>query len=681
MNKLEICLDLGSDTLKVAYAYENNGETYFGKLPILDMENELSSGIPAIAFYDEKNEKWLYADQVDKVLDSSFTHVVKIKELLSLLLKVKDEIFKINSNYYFNMNQFPKFNFPAKTSSKDDADFSHKVNANDTFEAEGFTPQKVCENFFTYVKNKLYNETIKNMGVELGISFEITPSFVYPSKAGKSYVNELQRIIEKVFGKKCAGVLSSTKAIGLYSYHQKLIKKGQSILIFDMGEEDISVSKIKISKQTGRNAGIVIDGQDGHMPPLNIGGNDFDEAIANYLEDSIEKREIIGTPSYEEKQKRMSEESLYSKQYLLLKEIKNAKIMFSLSDYEILAEQGITIDIHKEVPVQRSFNQNDFLSCTGILDGSKNVAKIVEYVISELLLNSSLEVKDIFFTGGLSETKGLVDIIEEKVKNDYRLKGRKLNFDSFVINDTKKTFYPILEHEDAIYSASVGGALSALKHYKIDLCLSLSYGEKLFFNDIVEHEYPYNEGHLVIFANQDSIVPLNREFVGNSVIISRPYPVNSCDIRIYSIAISKEQIEQMKYNDKVDYVLSNDGRNPCLSLKNNEVANSFAKAQKYLNLKNVAGDGRVNFYYKGNPIYVPADNDYRTKNNFLYQVGIKIDEEGIAHPFIKNVSVEGYRFSEVYCQNKKQLFYNVNATDIEFRLEGLSTFVAEGSVD
>ena len=59
-NEICIGLDLGSDTLKIAYAF---GSDKCGKF--LDDKHSLNVAVPAVAYYDRAAGKWIYGDGVD----------------------------------------------------------------------------------------------------------------------------------------------------------------------------------------------------------------------------------------------------------------------------------------------------------------------------------------------------------------------------------------------------------------------------------------------------------------------------------------------------------------------------------------------------------------------------------------------------------------------------------------
>ena len=83
---LDITVDLGGDSLKLAYGYvDKNGDAVLGKIAEEGYKTQI--GIPAVAFLSKKSRKWLYGYQVDESCELDFTTVVRIKGLFSLLVK------------------------------------------------------------------------------------------------------------------------------------------------------------------------------------------------------------------------------------------------------------------------------------------------------------------------------------------------------------------------------------------------------------------------------------------------------------------------------------------------------------------------------------------------------------------------------------------------------------------
>ena len=82
------------------------------------------------------------------------------------------------------------------------------------------------------------------------------------------------------------------------------------------------LSKSKLTK-TGIKTSIAVEGSDGHLPPMEIGGSDLDNDILAYLEGQIRERETIGSSSYGT-DGHISESGVHAKEFLLVKNIKKA---------------------------------------------------------------------------------------------------------------------------------------------------------------------------------------------------------------------------------------------------------------------------------------------------------------------------------------------------------------------
>ncbi|MDE7209251.1 MAG: hypothetical protein K2O31_05145, partial [Clostridia bacterium] len=338
-DNLEVAIDLGSDTVKVAYAFETKKSVEYGKLAPCDITGSVI--VPAIAYFDEESSTWLFGEDVYKNVDKSFVTVVKIKSLLSLLLRRRDKkVTASNRKYYYEEKAFPKFYFPNRKKLAED--FALAKDLDMTFDGDR-TPQKVCEEFFKYLIDKTVLPAIKRLQEQKGIYFQdVHYSLVYPTKAGKEYVEELEYLVSRACNSKMKKVLSSTKALGLFAFHREVLDKGESVVIFDMGEEDISVAKFTLNT----SGSIIIDGVDGHNEPMEIGGNDFDYALRDCVEGAISGRETVGAPPVGE-DGYIAEKGLHSTQFLTLNEIKKTKIAFSLDDdiYHLAFESGVPVAI------------------------------------------------------------------------------------------------------------------------------------------------------------------------------------------------------------------------------------------------------------------------------------------------------------------------------------------------
>ena len=145
-----ICLDLGSDTLKISYAYENNEQDVCGKLMLPELVNQVA--LPAVAFYDSNNQSWKFAEEIEAGQELNFSTVVKIKSLLALVASNQNkEIERKNQAYYREKFYFPQFSFPVRR--KRENNFQYLVDQKLVFEAKGTTPMELCEGFFLHVKD------------------------------------------------------------------------------------------------------------------------------------------------------------------------------------------------------------------------------------------------------------------------------------------------------------------------------------------------------------------------------------------------------------------------------------------------------------------------------------------------------------------------------------------------
>ena len=244
MTSLKVAIDLGSDKVKVAFAYKDGEKAVYGKLADRDVTGSIVT--PAIAYYDEESGRWLFGEDVYRGTDRPFITVVKIKTLISLLMRRENKAVTLsNREFYRNGYDFPKFYFPVK--KKSSADLKEAVDLDMTFKGD-VTPEKVCESFFVYLAQQIVNPAIMRLGKERNLEFdEVDYALVYPAKAGKEVVDELKRLVRYAFGKLPRTVISATKALGLLAYHRGALAGDEQLVIVDMGEEDISVAKLSLN--------------------------------------------------------------------------------------------------------------------------------------------------------------------------------------------------------------------------------------------------------------------------------------------------------------------------------------------------------------------------------------------------------------------------------------------------
>jgi len=640
---LNIGLDLGNNTLKIAFAYETKDHVVFGKIVGGGFSRQTEVAIPAVAFYDAEKGEWLFGGDVGNSASSSFINVVKIKNLLSLLERVDSEsVLKSNIRYYREKNEFPKFYFPVRRKMLDD--FDSMVRGGQTFSVAGYTPKRICEEFFAHAA-KITSERVNELLTARGLGLKsIKLAVVYPPKVGNDYVDELVRIVSQAFGEKVDKVLSSTKALGMLAYQRELFSEKESALVFDMGDENISVARIGI---TGGN--VCIDGADGHSLPIAVGGQDVDELIAGYLADkTLSKSETVGTPSHGE-EGHIEESVLHSKQYLFMNEIKKAKI--ALSNDALMNEHfknGVPIGINRDVYVQVRFKRSEFSGCIGIDDDSKLAKCAADYVLNELALAVNKGVKKVFLSGGLSETYKLFDYVADRVHTIFP----KVDVSGFNIESDTDDGFNILAHEDAVYSPAVGGALVALKNCDVGTVLALSYGT--WGADALT-----NIKKLCIFVNRGTPLtgPKGKPLKGKET--------QSFSTRfLLSFEIAGDEILACSLTEK-DIKESFNGR----LLVYDQGSKERARLEKAIGMRTVSGgaDAKIKLSYNGRPIK-------RVQNGVYFEEGITVDASGHAVPWSENSPKN---------EGSAQVEYRDGGTEyvpkrnIDIRIEGMDAFQAD----
>ena len=613
--KLHIALDLGGDSLKVAFAYAAaGGKITYGKFSVADSLVRIA--FPALAYYDEVNETWLYGEEVDYQYDSSFTTVVKIKELMSFLSSDK-------TKSYYEGNHFPKFYFPKRENILDDYEAS--IRAEKTFVAKNSTPKSVCEGFFEHVK-KMIRTQIKAMEKAKKMTFEdrFTVSLVHPPKSTKSHIEELSRLVKKTFGADPYKILSSTKALGMFAKYRNAISKGDNLVIFDMGEEAISVAKVTLSPENS----LIVDGVEGHMTPLPIGGVNVDDAIADCVQGNITERHPIGMEAGTD----FREEILVSKQYQFMKNVKNAKTILSrFSGPDNVFANGVPVGIHYEVYIQSLFTHADLCRSIGTKSNDGIAKQISDYIISELKmpLNSGLTSDDavakknpaaqhgyVVLSGGLSETYSLKEFIEARISAEFP--GLKvITFDD---NKDEGDDFTILSYEDSAYAPAVGGAMVALNNDDVKTVLSLSYGTWVNCDGV---------RCLDIFVDRGKVLSKSNAFT-----LEYGFGGTVKGERLYSTTVTHRDIKVGTYNgQKLDIRVDKNGKK---YLRIGEEQNDpFRDSVKDLiHLQTVVGgdDATICAKYDGHEVAAMYDERHSTRVKVTVSQGISVDEDGKIAP-------------------------------------------------
>ncbi len=647
---VHICLDLGNDTIKVAYAYDEGAGVVYGKLTKRDLINQFA--LPSVAFYDKAKKKWLYADQVSGNAETEFTTVVKVKWLISLLngrRKPKNsDGGKANYEYYEKDYEFPKFYFPVKREAQ--SYFYDMVRKQMTFTAN-CTPKAACRGFFAYVKEVVDNELEQLYSARALKDRSIARiSVVYPQNATTYYIDELTSLIEETFGQKPEKAMSTTRALSLLAYHRGNLKKGESALVFDMGDETLSVVKASVDLKEGKVC-VIVDGSDGHSLPIALGGGDVDEAVENYLESAIHNRETVGTPSAGS-DGHIYEFGLDKKQYLLLKEIKKAKTILSKPLHErSLFKNGVPISLYRDLHVQRKLTHDEFKDIVGVKSGSGVAQRILSYILGELSRPLNREVKKVFIAGGLVETLGLVDYLKAEIKRKFS-KVEILSFDDNVRSDDEAQ---IQSYEDSIYAASVGGAIVSLKNYEIKMALSYSYGTW-----VTLPSDPTNSKHFMIAAERGTVIGDNgATFLTKQPISAKAGCNHIAGEEFYSLILTDAQI-QSRQNSSLSYTAFSGN----WYLKVGKTGDSTRKAVvRETDFKVVSGEkgGKILIKYQGRQVTLGEPV-------YFYE-GFEVDRNGRATPCIVNARSENAgRISVTY---RGGTTVRVNASDITFEFEGI----------
>lgn len=634
---LNIGLDLGSDAVKIAFAVQTERGISYGKLARNDFLTQVA--IPAVAFYDLNTRTWKYGDEVERGDRSSFVTVVKIKKLISLLEQGHADVFEENAAYYRRGHEFPKFYFPVRKTML--ADFGEMVKNDFTFHVAEDTPESVCEHFFYYLRTVI-EERAQALTLEKGIAIdEYRLALVYPPKVGEAYVGELTRLAERAFGIEVYKTLSSTKALGMFAYRRGAFSSGESVLVFDMGDENISVARVSLVGET-----IVVDGADGHSAPLAVGGQDVDEAVASYLEGQIASCETVGTPSFGE-EGHIRESGLYSKQYLFMKEIKKAKIVLSRPIAENAAfRYGVPVAVNRDVYIQRRLTRGEFSDCLGMNFGGGLAETVARYVIGEIQMPANRGVQKIFLSGGLTETYGLLEYLQKRLAAETPW----IAVGTFDDGKEQDDGFSVLSHEDSVYAPSVGAAIVALENFDVRTAVALSYGTWAI-------DQSANCKIFSVFANRGSVLKER----GTTTFGTRFHIENTVEIRddeMFSAAISRGEIKDRAVRGLVytgeRVVVGEIGSQPRL------------RAAQLVGLKTVTGGvgSLIEFYYAGRKVKI-IDRIY-------FKEGIHVDPEGHASPFFENSSGRDERVDVMFTDVGTRV--TVRACEIELRFRGMDAF-------
>ena len=612
-------LDLGSDTLKIAYAYGKTAQ--YGKF--IDDRRSPGVGIPAVAYYDGAKNAWFYGDEVDANGSGSFITVVKIRELMSLVSpRATAEASEKNLRYYREGNMFPKFCFPVRRSMLDD--FGEMVRRDLTFEARGWTPERVCEGYFEYAA-----ELVARDAGELsarrpdGAPSGLKLALLYPQTADKPYIAEYERLTEKAFGRKADKVLPFAKALGMYAFENGMIGEGESLLIFDMGESAVTVSKASIA-----GGSLVVDGVDGHNEPLHRGGCDVDGAIAEYISGTIDARETVGYPSYGE-DGHISEKFLHSKLYLLMKEIKGAKVMLGSerADPGRPFAAGVPVSVGCDLYIERMLTRGEMMRACGISDNTGVAKEIADYIISELERPVNRDVGKVFLSGGLTETYAFADYIRSRARAKF---PRLVFYPEDPAAEKRNDGFNIMRNEDSVYAPAVGGAIVALKNYNVRTAIALTYATWVTWNRKVCLAVIADRG--MQLADGEKEYPYKNAFTVSGSCIEHE--------KIFSAVITSGDIAAMRFPGLTPFDFTPDS--PPHLIIGDDGSPDRKRISRVIALKTVSGENgaTINYYHRGARVQIIG-------GEVTCVEGMRISADGRAKPFIRNAEKDNRKMITV----------------------------------
>ncbi len=621
---LSLGIDLGNDSLKLTYISDKAGSKF------KDLTNDGESYRSLVRF-DQKKNIWYFANEINKDKSGNYTTVVKITSLLDLL-NINNKNYKINKDYFYNKKHFPKFYFPYDEIGKNFS-FNDLVNKEMTFTSP-LTPSEVVRDYFIHIAKKLFNTIYDKVS---------SITLIVDKTYGDEYINFLTSVVENAFNAKVNYQISGVKAISMFAYKNGYIKNDEAILIFEMSDTKIEVTKTEIL-----DGEVVVDGNAGHIKPLDLGGEDIDKALYEYLYNLTLNSETLGFPSSDQGG-HLFEKILFSKQYLLMEDIKLVKHLLSLPlDGNSLFKNGVPIEIIKDVYIQRKITKQEFLDV--VKDEIYN--KIKKYMVKEITSKINFDVKNVFVTGGMSKSYGLLDYLKKEIEGNCNVK----------INIFK---------ENNITSS--GACYIAYNNINIPTTLSLSYGTSGY---LINENNPKDPHYLELAIKGTKLKKGKNKFLkGYSLTFDNLNVLSSAGhIEYFSTPFSindknKKRAEKtrtlLKYNGLYDegkgYIFIGDKNtsNPITKKYRNN-------AVEAMDLKNVTKKEIISYRFKYNNREIVL---MRPNYNIviIYNRGFVIDEDGNAEIYIENNREANHnKLLFVYYRDDNSKPFVIDASQIEF---------------
>ena len=606
---ISVSIDIGSDTTKAAYSYANDkGEYVHGLL------FKKGKGIPSMAYYDTEKCTWVFGKkEILSHAQASFRYLVKVKDLLDLFF-TRDA----SGKGFYDKKFFKNFYYPPKESES----YADAVENGRCFEANT-TAREVCALFVKYCVEKVEEEIKEIFG-----SVDIRYVVVYPANAPKEYIAELVEFVSKAAKMdKDVWIISAPRAVGLSAKEFGVVTKPTTALLFNIGEEDISVVKIRFDKSN-----ICVFSADGHSSPAKVGGKDFDLALASHLFERSDKIDSFGGNG----EGGEAEKGVFFDQFRMQEGIKAGKKNFS--DGEAYARLGgFVFSIYREMITSIKLVQEDFTECCQPI-----FKKVWEYVDNELKTGDNDDVDELIFSGGAADTFGLDKYIAAKLSDNFP----EIKFLDFSPENESQGYDDILcEAKDTV---PIGAALYGAGKYEFKLLTTFAYGTYkgctkngrdgvAFLEFVPKSEEIDLEGRLdfkVVKMADDPLRPTIKYKNGKWMLFNEYYKVNT----------------PSKFNYKTpDHLVFFDSYKPKTAfLKGSEARNIDFSATCYMgsSTKKIQctriGCYLMVFtfpsYYSGNP-----ENDAQF---IRFKEGFEIDFEGRVTPIVLN-------FTQQYLEKRK----------------------------
>lgn len=437
-NKVYVSFDIGADTTKSAYAYVDQSGAYHHHLAFN------ADGIPSIAYYNVEKGNWIFdSAEINSMTKASFRYIVKIKELLNLFHQKEN-------GFYDKHRKFKNFYYPPRESES----YAETI-ANDRYFEANLTPKQVCQAFVNHCIGRLKAE----IAAQFGRSITIVYVVVYPAFAKLDYIEELRSFVKKASGAEEGNIIvfSSPKSVGVAAKEFDILGSAKNVLIFNVGEDEISVVKARFDDRN-----ILIYGSEGHCPPRPIGGRNVDL----YLSEWLTLRSDAIRPFGSQGEAQQGENGSYYDQYCMQQEIKMGKSFFSNGvSYQRLGNK-VTFTVYREMLTDISLTQKEFVTCCeGVFQ------RVWEYIEEELGKKENPDVDTIILAGGAADTYGLDKYICKQLAAS---KYKKIRYLDFSPENEAQGYDDILcESKNTV---PIGAALFGAGKYAFSIVTTRSYG-------------------------------------------------------------------------------------------------------------------------------------------------------------------------------------------------------------